>query len=588
MVGPTLIIVVAVLANLLQMKWGASCGHDFDFHFVSWLDVKDSWRVGMFYPHWAPSPNFDAGEPRFVFYPPLTWMLGAALSFFMAWKTVPVVMCTLLLAATGLATRKLAREALSEVPATLAGCTAMLCGYAMYTTYERSAYGELTGGFWIPLMLVFLLRDRKPDAFAWRRALDGSAVPLTLVLAGAWLSNAPLGVIASYLLGSIALVAALQLRSLAPILRAAIAVVLGLGLSALYVVPAAVEQRWIEIRQATEDPGSQIQNSWMFARHADPALELHDVELAKVSGIGAIMISVTLISVCVCWRLDRLPGPRHWWIPLALIPVAVLLLQFPISLPAWNLLPKLRFLQFPWRWLVVLEAPVGIFLASALRFSRPRPRIIALIATAVVFAGVTTTSSFVFFQFCDPDDAALGMFDAYRHDRGFEGTDEYATPGADNSLIPIGLPGVCFTPNPDVVLGQGEDGTTPTYKQGACEATFNFTGNPARGPQSAEHLRVAAVTPHAGYLVLRLRTYPAWKIRVDGQSPGTLPPRPDGLAVVPVPAGPTNLTIDWTTTGDVVVGRCLSSLALALVASLCLIERKTVVAKSQPAIPRLS
>ena len=78
---------------------------------------------------------------------------------------------------------------------------------------------------------------------------------LALVIAGAWLSNAPLGVMASYLLAAVALTVALLDRSWAPILRASVAVTLGLGLSALYLVPAAVEQHWVQIRQATNDPG---------------------------------------------------------------------------------------------------------------------------------------------------------------------------------------------------------------------------------------------------------------------------------------------------------------------------------------------
>ena len=586
--GPALIVIGAALANLLQIMWGNSCGHDFDFHLASWFDARNSWRFGIFYPHWAPSANFEAGEPRFVFYPPLTWMLGAALSFFMQWKSVPVAMCTLLMAATGLATRKLAREALSEGPATLAGCAAMLCGYAMYATYERSAFGELTGGCWIPLLLLFILRDRDAEAPTWRRAFDGSTTPLALVVAGAWLSNAPLGVMASYLLAAVALVVALLLRAWAPGLRAVVAGVLGLGLSAIYLVPAAIEQSWVAIRETTDDPGSQIENSWMFARHADPNLEQHDVELLKVSVIGIVMISLALLGLYVSWRRGSLPGKPRWWIPLAFVPVAVLLLQLPISLPLWNLLPKMRFLQFPWRWLVVLEPPTGIFFASAVWFTRRNLRIAALAACAVLFVAVGIASSFVFFQFCDSDDAVFAMDDAFRHGIGFEGVEEYTPPGADPSLAVVGLPQACFTKDPAVVLGQGEDGLTPTYRQGACDATYNFTVNRNSGSRSTEHLRLSAVTPHPGYLVLRLRTYPAWAIKVNGEPAGPSPRRADGLTVVAVPAGSLNLTIDWTTTADVIVGRCLSVVALVLVASLALYERKKIPAKREAAIPRLS
>ena len=136
---------------------------------------------------------------------------------------------------------------------------------ALYTAYERSAFGELTGGFWIPLLLLFILRDRNPSASLFRRAMDGSAVPLALVVAGAWLSNSPLGVMASYLLAAIALAAALLARSWAPVLRASVAAVLGMGLAAIYLLPAAWEQRWVNIQQVASYPDEMIENSWLFA-----------------------------------------------------------------------------------------------------------------------------------------------------------------------------------------------------------------------------------------------------------------------------------------------------------------------------------
>ena len=87
---------------------------------------------------------------------------------------------------------------------------------------------------------------------------------------------------ACYLLAAVALAAALLARSWAPVLRAAIAASLGIALSAFYLIPAVWEQRWIDVRQATEDPGEKIENSRLFARHANPQLELHDVELHRV------------------------------------------------------------------------------------------------------------------------------------------------------------------------------------------------------------------------------------------------------------------------------------------------------------------
>ena len=157
--GAAILVVAAAVASAPLYLYNFSCGHDFDFHLVSWLDALHSWRLGIVYPHWAPSPNYGAGEPRFLFYPPGTWMLGALLGVVFNWRHVPLLMTFLLLAATGFGTRALARYALSEGPATLAGCFAIFSGYALFTVYERSAYAELAGGFWIPILLLLVLRE---------------------------------------------------------------------------------------------------------------------------------------------------------------------------------------------------------------------------------------------------------------------------------------------------------------------------------------------------------------------------------------------------------------------------------------------
>jgi uncharacterized membrane protein len=57
---------------------GCSCGHDFDFHLLSWMEAASQLAHGGLFPHWAFTPAWNAGEPRFVFYPPLSWYAGAA------------------------------------------------------------------------------------------------------------------------------------------------------------------------------------------------------------------------------------------------------------------------------------------------------------------------------------------------------------------------------------------------------------------------------------------------------------------------------------------------------------------------------
>jgi len=577
--GPALIFLATALAIAPQYFRGNSCGHDFDFHLISWLDAQTSWRQGILYPHWTPSANFGAGEPRFVFYPPLTWMLGAALGLVLPWPLVPLALTFLLLAATGLATRALARQALSDGAATLAGCTAIFSGYALFCAYERSAFAELAGGCWIPLLLLFVLRDRNPAGSLLHRAFDGSAAPLALVVAGAWLSNAPVGVMASYLLAAVALAAALLSKSWAPFVRASVGAALGMGLAALFLVPAIAEQAWADLQQAASDSGSLVENSWLFSHHADPALEFHDVVLHQASMIAVMMIGLALAGLLLTWRRKSLSADRRWWVPLALIPVVVLFLQLPISLPVWNLLPKLRYLQFPWRWLVVLEGPMALFFAAAVWpavSARPWRRVAVTAACTAAFLAITATAGLVFFQSCDDQDAVVSMVATYLSGAGVGGSDEYEPPATDNSLFAIGLPGACVVADPATVLGKGtgDPDAPPVWQaaQGSCEETF--AASPVSAKNHAEQFEVRANTGRAGYLILRLHSYPAWRVLVNGRPVADSPKRDDGLIAVPVAQGPVEITADWTATPDILLGRWCSALALFLVTGLWLLERR--------------
>ncbi|HLY41540.1 MAG TPA: hypothetical protein VKR52_10010 [Terracidiphilus sp.] len=572
-IGSSIILLAALVATAPQFFRGNTCGHDFDFHLVSWFDCLHAWREGILYPQWTPSPNFGAGEPRFIFYPPITWMLGAALGIVMEWKLVPMALTFLLLAGAGIAARALARQVLQDGPATLAGCIAIFSGYSLFTAYERTAFGELTGGFWVPLLLLFVLRDRNPDDSTWRRAFDGSAAPLALVLAGAWLSDVPLGLLASYLLAGMAVLAALLWRSWAPLLRAVTATILGLVLTSIYLAPALADQSWIDVHQAT-NVGYRIQDSWLFARHAGQDFRLHDIELFKVSTIGITMIGVALAAMLVCRLRGRMPGSFRWWFPLALIVACVLLLQFPVSAPVWNLLPKLPLLQFPWRWLVALEAPMGVFVASAVWVTRRRWRWLVLAACAAFFLATTLIAGFNFFQTCDEEDAVWAMQGTYRSGAGFEGEDEYTPPYADNSLVSMDLPAACLAPDPTRALGKTNEDAELDWSpdQHSCDATFSATHVP--GKPADEHLRIQAIVPHAGYLILRLRSCPAWKIRLNGSIFYLTAEREDGLIVVPAPQGPIDLTADWTTSSATVAGRWISLFALLLIGAVYFMERK--------------
>src|ERR1700758_764832 len=116
------LLLTTFAATALLLARGPSCGHDFDFHLVSWLEVARGWHSGLLYPHWAASANFGAGEPRFVFYPPVSWMLGAVLGVVLPWTWVGFVFTALVLLGAAVSCRAMLLAWMSEETASLAAC----------------------------------------------------------------------------------------------------------------------------------------------------------------------------------------------------------------------------------------------------------------------------------------------------------------------------------------------------------------------------------------------------------------------------------------------------------------------------------
>ncbi len=239
---------------------------------------------------------------------------------------------------------------------------------------------------------------------------------------------------------------------------------------------------------------------------------------------------------------------------------------------------------------MVLTTPYALLLAAGTPLRTRRSRIASACVWSAILLFFAASASLLFFQYCDEEDEIRNQFAIFHDGAGTEGTDEYAPAGADNSLIASGLPQACLVSDPDQQLGETDPGSAPVWypEQGSCDDTFE--------PDlwQNEHKFIPIETDSRGYVVLRLRRYPAWAITVNGHSANQLtdnitdlsgrplPLRDDGLIVVPVQAGVSTIEVRWTDTPDVRWGRLLTALSLlvfVLLLALGLAQRRHAAAR---------
>jgi hypothetical protein len=541
---------VCLLAISPFFWWGSPSGHDFEFHLFSWMEVLGQWKQGIVYPRWAGLAHFGYGEARFLFYPPASWTLGAALGSVLPWGTVPGSYCWIALMLAGMAMYRLAREWLRPADALFASAFYAVNPYHLLIIYWRSAYAELLASALLPLLLLFLLRIQEPANGEADQSRLRPTLQLSLVLAAAWLTNAPAAVMIHYSTAGFALLFAareilqrdtpersLAARTLRPLALTAIAIILGAGLASFYLLPAIYEQRWVEISQVMA-PGVRPQDNFLFTKTGDPD---HNRFNLLVSSLALAEIVVLGVAVWLSRRSARdgkeEAAGQNPWVLFSAWGVVTTLLLLSVSNPLWQHLPKFRFVQLPFRWLLCLNTAMAILLTLAAKRWTSRFLVYGFLLGVLLFAAYRIQG-----PWWDTSDDIQDMSDTMRSGAGYEGTDEYVPVGADAYALNKSLP----------IVSDDDGGAVPTKML-------------AWGP-TEKHLIVHTTEPQD--LTVRLFSYPAWGVVVNGKSVVTEQTDDTKLMVIPVGAGESDIRIYFRRTTDRLVGKAAALLSFVVLVTL--------------------
>jgi hypothetical protein len=224
------------------------------------------------------------------------------------------------------------------------------------------------------------------------------------------------------------------------------------------------------------------------------------------------------------------------WTLLSAWGAASVVLMLSLSNPLWQHLPKFRFVQLPFRWLLCLNAALAMLLTMAAKGWRWRGVACAILLAAVIVAGYRIQP-----PWWETASDIREMNNSLADGTGYEGTDEYVPAGADSYELDKGLP---FASN--------------SNDAGASVSSQVLAWGPIE-----KHFTVHAATPRN--LTVRLFSYPAWEVEVNGKPAKTRTTDVTRLIVIPLAAGDSDVHIYFRRTSDRVAGNVVSLISVGLV-----------------------
>jgi hypothetical protein len=463
---------------------------------------RGDWR-----PRWVPEAFDGMGASTFYFYPPLAFYVAALVDFLAAHRLNP----ELLAAWSGFALSVLSsvtmfawlRRHVGWATATVGALAYAVAPYHLVDLYGRGSFGELAA---YPLLPVFALAfDRTV------RKRDG--IPfLAATYAGLILSHVAIGLLVSVFVAPVLLLHVVSQEDRSDIgpavRRLALGGVLGLGLSATYLLPAlglqaASSMKWM---WGTAADGGNPANWTFFNQVHWPSPDL----AAAMAGLACVYGLVAVANIFLPQAAGERRSLSRLWASIVVIAIIAYALPWIWEGP---LAPIMGKVQFPFRMLVFIEFAVisSLSLASPTRY-----RTALILASVGVIAATPLVHKLLLPQYtlvqgypANVDPIVTGRI---KHGR------------APEEHLPVG-----FNFDPKIVLSR-------TYLDG-------FAGLPSVRPlDPAAHViasnenpdgSVAADidTPRPTLVVVRRFYFPAWRANLiaPGADP-VLPVRPYGVS----------------------------------------------------------
>lgn len=364
--GYALLVIAGLAALVPAMISGIPTGHDMPSHLRFAQSLYNTISSGILYPGWVAEANGGFGDPGIRFYPPaLYYLLAAARALSGSWYNSLLLGFTALSILGAIGTYFWARCFLPRNLAIVAGILYAFIPYRINEFYGASLLAEYAAGSILPFAFAFVVRLCRGQRL-------GDTTGLAITFALLVLTNLPAAVIASLSLLIYALLNIEKKTVRRTLLALFVAVAAGLAASAFYWTTMIAELSWL--KKVALVPTAELLSYFDYRRNfvfSPFSLGNTNSWLASMFTLATLsMAFAPVVMVCSTYRKKLGRGLTGVFALFAFS----LFMTTDLSRPLWAIIPKLKDVEFPWRWLVVSSCALPLLTAASVPFWKEQMR----------------------------------------------------------------------------------------------------------------------------------------------------------------------------------------------------------------------
>jgi uncharacterized membrane protein len=346
------------------MRWTAvPCTHDGHLHVHRVAAMRHAWENGVYLTRWLPDLAFGYGYPFFVYREPtplyavmLPHLLGLSLP---ATSNIFYALCILLAGWFMFLW-------VNDVSGARAGVVSAVAYMAApYILIDALVRGNAPESLALPLFPFLLWMGRR-----W--IIQGSVKTFLLSVFGlAFLSlshNISLLIFTPLFFLYLVAIGWLHRLTWRPLLaRLLLLFGLGLGMTFLYTGGALLEMDQVTLSQSTTTRNNDFHFNFASWSEILAPVAAEDPNLLNpplLIRLGWVPLTLAIAGVStLLWK--KIKREQRWHVAIMVFAAALFLfMALPVSLPLWERIPLIDFVQFPWRFVGRAALPVA-FLAGA-------------------------------------------------------------------------------------------------------------------------------------------------------------------------------------------------------------------------------